>query len=289
MKQSWGPEKITTGLSLPMMTMDFKYVLAGCSAALLFSLFAFKPVNARSQERISGQAIFAANCSACHGSDGRGGERAPSITTRREVVSRADADLIRAVQNGVPGTAMPSFGYMGAEKINAVVHYLRTLQGIGASVKAPGDPRLGEQLFYGKAECSKCHMVNGRGGFLNSDLSGYAFGRSVEDVRSTIVNPDRNLDRKTEAVTVVTANQHTFTGLIRNEDNFSLILQTEDGNFHSFSNADIARVEYSGHSLMPDDYESKLSSKEIDDLVSYLLKAGAPDHASNQKQDSDEE
>src|SRR3984885_8610216 len=188
--------------------MSWKYVVNSCCAALLFvSLFVFKLADAQAQDNISGQAVFAANCSACHGSDGRGGERAPNIATRREVVSRADADLIRAVQNGVPGTAMPGFGYMGAEKINAVVHYLRTLQGIGASVKAPGDPRLGEQLFYGKAECSKCHMVNGRGGFLNSDLSGYAFGRSVEDIRSAIVTPNRAVDRRSEAITVVTEDQ----------------------------------------------------------------------------------
>jgi cytochrome c oxidase cbb3-type subunit 3 len=270
--------------------MSWKYVVNCCCAALLLvGLFAFNPATAQSQENISGQAIFAANCSACHGSDGRGGERAPNIATRREVVSRADADLIRAVQNGVPGTAMPAFGYMGEQKINAVVQYLRSLQGIGVAVKAPGDSHLGENLFYGKAECSKCHMVNGRGGFLSSDLSGYGFGRSVEDVRSAILNPDRTLDHRSEAITVVAADEHRFTGLIRNEDNFSLILQTEDGSFHTFSKEKIIRVEYSGHSLMPNDYENKLSSKEIDDLVSYLLKTEAPERASNQKHDSDEE
>src|ERR1700760_1501207 len=199
--------------------MNCKDVTMGCCTAfLLFSLPVSKPVTAQSPDNTSGQTVFATNCSACHGSDGRGGERAPSITTRREVVSRADADLFRAVQNGVPGTAMPGFGYMGAEKINAVVHYLRALQGIGVAVKAPGNPRLGEQLFYGKAECSKCHMMNGRGGFLNSDLSAYGFGRSVEDIRAAIVDPDRNLDRKSEAVTVITADQHALSGLIRNED-----------------------------------------------------------------------
>jgi cytochrome c oxidase cbb3-type subunit III len=270
--------------------MSWKYVVNNCCAALLFvGLSALKPANAQAQENISGQSIFTANCSACHGSDGRGGERAPNIATRREVVSRADADLIRAVQNGVSGTAMPAFGYMGAPKMNAVVQYLRSLQGIGVAVKAPGDSHLGENLFYGKAECSKCHMVNGRGGFISSDLSGYGFGRSVEGVRSAILNPDRSMDRRSEAITVVAEDQQKFTGLIRNEDNFSLILQTEDGSFHTFSKDKIMRVEYSGHSLMPNDYENKLSSKEIDDLVSYLLKTEAPERVSNQKHDSDEE
>ena len=270
--------------------MNCKDVTMGCCTAfLLFSLPVSKPVTAQSPDNTSGQTVFATNCSACHGSDGRGGERAPSIATRREVVSRTDADLFRAVQNGVPGTAMPGFGYMGTEKINAVVHYLRTLQGIGADVKTPGDPRFGEQLFYGKAECSKCHMVNGRGGFLDSDLSGYGLGRSVEAIRAVIVDPDRSLDRKAEAITVISADQQAFTGLVRNEDNFSLILQTEDGSYHSFFKEKIAYVEYSGHSLMPNDYGNKLSSKEIDDLVSYLLKTGALERSPDQKHDSEEE
>lgn len=273
-----------------MMHFVRKHVVTGCCVALLIlGLAVRKPAAAQSQDKNNGQAIFAADCSACHGSDGRGGERAPNIATRREVVSLADADLIRAVQNGVPGTAMPAFGFLGSEKILAVVQYLRTLQGIGIAVKAPGDPGLGEQLFYGKAECSKCHMVNGQGGFLNSDLSGYGFGRSVQDIRVAIVDPNRSLDHKSEAVTVVTKDQHNLTGLIRNEDNFFLILQTEDGSFHSLPKEDIAHVNYSGHSLMPDDYEKKLSSKEIDDLVSYLLKTSASAQASSQKQDSDEE
>lgn len=265
-----------------MVVMRNKYGIAGSLVVVLgFSLLLFRSDIAWSQEKINGQAIFAANCSACHGSDGRGGERAPSIATRREVVSRPDSDLIHIVQNGVPGTAMPGFGYMGPEKINAVVHYLRTLQGIGVEVKAPGNPRLGEQLFYGKAECFKCHMVHGQGGFFGNDLSSYGFGRSIENIRAAIVNPDQNLDRKSESVTVVTTDRHKFTGAIRSEDNFSLILQTEDGSFHSFSKDEIARVDYSGHSLMPDDYGNKLSSREIDDLVSYLLKTDAPEHASN--------
>jgi putative heme-binding domain-containing protein len=248
-----------------------------------------RPSPAQPEEVADGQKIFTTNCGACHGSDGRGGERAPDIATRREVVARADAELIRAVQNGVYGTAMPAFGYMGAEKIHAVVHYLRTLQGIGVAVKAPGDPRAGEQLFYGKAECSKCHMINGRGGFIGSDLSGYGFGRSIENIRAAIVDPDRSLDRKSQAVTIVANNQQHFSGLVRNEDNFALILQTEDGAFHSFSKENIARIEYSRNSLMPNDYENKLTNKEIDNLVSYLLKASFPAKASAAARNSDDD
>jgi galactose-1-phosphate uridylyltransferase len=78
-------------------------------------------------------------------------------------------------------------------------------------------------------------------------------------------------------------------GMIRNEDNFSLILQTEDGAFHTLSKENIGRVEYSGHSLMPDDYEKELSSKEIDDLVSYLLKTSTLEKSASHEHDSEKE
>jgi cytochrome c oxidase cbb3-type subunit III len=269
--------------------MNSKSVVHGCAVALLFGLFTLKSVVARSQEHANGQALFAANCSDCHGSDARGGERAPDIATRREVVSRTDADLIRVVKNGLPGTAMPAFGFLRSEEIDAVVRYLRKLQGIDQKVHAPGDPYLGEQLFHGRAGCSKCHMVNGRGGFFNSDLSNYASGRPVEDVKTAIVDPDRNLDRKSETVTVVTRDHSSLTGLIRSEDNFLLVLQTDDGTYHSLPRQDIVRIERSGHSLMPGNYQEKLSSKEIEDLVSYLIETGSSKGAQTGKDDSDEQ
>lgn len=224
---------------------------------------------------IEGASLFAANCGVCHGSDGRSGERAPNIATRREVVSRSDAELIRIVRNGVPGTGMPAFSYLGPEKIDAIVHHLRILQGIGAATTVPGDPRAGETLFFGKAACSACHMMNGRGGFIAADLSGYGQGRSTSDLRTSIVNPDRRLDRTGQLVTIEMMDGKSHTGFIRNEDNFSVVLQTQDGIFQSCVREKIASVQLSGRSSMPRDYASRLSSRELDDLISYLSKSGA--------------
>jgi cytochrome c oxidase cbb3-type subunit III len=270
--------------------MSARHVISSYFAiGVLAAVFAGSAGTASSQDGVSGQAIFTTNCGACHGSDGRGGERAPNIVTRREVVSRADADLIRAVEHGVPGTAMPAFGYLGDAKVEAVVKYLRTLQGIGVSVKAPGDPRKGQEIFFGKAGCSRCHMINGTGGFLSSDLSDYGAGRSIDDLRSAILNPGRNVDRKSQAVTVVLSDKEKYTGLIRSEDNFSLTLQSEDGSIHSLSKERLQRIEASGYSFMPDDYGSKLSSTEVDDLISFLLRTATSTKTATKTNTSDDD
>jgi len=64
------------------------------------------------------------------------------------------------------------------------------------------------------------------------------------------------------------------TGIARNEDNFSLQLQTADGAFHSFVKSDLKSLEHQPRSLMPADYGTSLSPAEIDDIVSYLMKVG---------------
>jgi cytochrome c oxidase cbb3-type subunit III len=248
-------------------------VLVTCSMAAILGIAAAREhLLAQEQPASNGAALFAANCAACHGSDGRSGERAPDIATRREVVSRSNADLTRILENGLPGNGMPSFGYLGRDKLTALVRHLRTLQGIGVTIAVPGDAYLGEALFFGKAGCSNCHMIQGRGGYLASDLSGYGLGRSAQDARTAIVDPDRKLNRSAQYVSVVTVNGQRSEGFIRNEDNFSLVLQTENGAYRLFAKDQVARIEYSNHSSMPRDYEARLSSEELDDLVSYILK-----------------
>jgi cytochrome c oxidase cbb3-type subunit III len=225
----------------------------------------------------NGPQLFASTCGACHGSDGRSGERAPNIATRREVVALTDADLIRIVQHGIAGTGMPAFGYLGDEKIKAIVAHLRTLQGVGAAVHLPGDPVQGESIFFGRAACGNCHMVNGRGGFVAEDLSGYGSGHSADDLRASILHPGRKQEREASAVTIVMKDGSRLAGMIRSQDNFSIVLQDSDGGFHLASRSKVLRTEPDKTLMMPDDYESRLSSKDLDDLLRYLLKPGAND------------
>lgn len=218
-----------------------------------------------------GKQVFTTTCAACHGLDGGGGERGPDITHRREVQRLSDKALLQIIGEGKPGTGMPAFGSLGPGRVQAVVRYLRTLQGQMATTPLSGNPDGGKVLFFGKAECSQCHMANGQGGFIGSDLSSFAQTQSPAEIRRVITEPNRNLDPRKRTVVVTTANGQTLTGIARNEDNFSLQLQATDGAFHLFNKSELQTIEYQPRSLMPDNYASRLSSKELDDLVSYLV------------------
>jgi putative heme-binding domain-containing protein len=220
----------------------------------------------------AGAEIFASSCAGCHGLDGRGGERAPNIASRPAVQQLSDADLMRIIQQGISGTGMPPFHSLLTPEVKAVVAYLRTLQGTGNALKLPGNPERGKTLFFGTAGCSACHMVNGSGGFIASDLSQFAGTHSAEQIRNAITNP--TVDRQSRTAVATTRSGEKYSGRIRNEDNFSLQLQTLDGAFHFLLKSDLDRLDYASQPLMPSKYSSSLKPDDLNDLISYLMSLG---------------
>jgi len=220
-----------------------------------------------------GRQTFESRCAGCHGLDGRGSERAPDVATRAGVLRLSNADLFKIIQRGMPAAGMPSFGTLDSSRIHALVSYLRLLQGKTVGSKVAGDPQKGKVLFYGKARCADCHMLDGAGGFIASDLSSYGRTRAPEEIRDVITNPSGNSGTSRGVVAVTTRDGQNFSGVLRNEDNFSLQLQTLDGVFHLLVKSDVADVAHQAEPLMPSDYGSVLNKSETDDLISYMVSA----------------
>ena len=259
----------------------FVGVLAGLWAAgdgLVWSQVAAAP----------GKETFASSCANCHGLDGRGGERAPDIAERPRVQQLSDVQLSKIIRDGIQGTGMPAFHSLDSATVKALVSYLRTLQGAKTVVRLPGDPGRGEAIFAGKAGCSGCHMIAGKGGFISSDLSGYARTRTVEQVRRDITNPAPSSGHQGRVATATVHSGEKYTGRVRNEDNFSVQLQTLDGAFHFLAKSDLEGFEYSSQPLMPSDYGATLSASELNDLVSYLMRVAGAD-GTNQSKASDKD
>src|SRR5215469_4582096 len=190
-----------------------------------------------------GAALFASNCAACHGADGRGGEHAPDVATAPGVQRLADRNLIDIVRNGISGTGMPGFDWLGQEKILEIVACLRTLQGKNSPVTLPGNAELGKKLFFGKTQCSECHMAQGKGGFIASDLSYSEPNTGADRLRQVILDPANSLPAQKKAVIVTTTDGQKYTGALRAEDNFSVSIQTMDGAFHYLPKSQLASIE----------------------------------------------
>ena len=50
-----------------------------------------------------------------------------------------------------------------------VVAFVRSLTAPAIENVAPGNPSAGQELFWGKAGCTGCHAIQGRGGKLGPD------------------------------------------------------------------------------------------------------------------------
>jgi len=240
--------------------------------ALASAVFARSPLQAQQ----AGQALYQSNCAGCHGLDGRGGEHAPDIATVQRVQQLTERDLFRIIRDGVPASGMPAFGSrLNREQLSTVSGYLRSLQGERRTAPLPGNPARGRDLFFKQAGCSECHMAGGEGGFIAGDLSSHSRGHSIEQIRESILNPNNNLDPPHPLATVVTKNGQQYTGVIRNEDNFSLQLEGRDGVFHLLDKVTLVSIKREKRSFMPANYGSKLSPADVNDLISFLMQIAA--------------
>jgi putative heme-binding domain-containing protein len=236
-----------------------------------------------------GRQAFESICASCHGLDGRGGERGPDIASTPEVLRLTDRNILQVLRDGIPSAGMPAFGSLGNAELSALLAHVRTLQGKGSTAAIPGDPQEGQRLFFGAARCSECHMVQGRGGFLSSDLSVYAANLASSEIHSAITKPGGDSPERRTLVTATLRDGRVLEGIARNEDNFSLQLQSVDGTFHFLQKSEIAKVAPHTQPLMPRDYGSTLTPAQLDDLVGYLMtvarQAKSPSPADSERED----
>jgi putative heme-binding domain-containing protein len=265
--------------------MGKRFVLAGALSVALALQAQEKPVTnpvAGDPAAIrEGASLFRGNCSPCHGLNAGGGGRGPDLTAGRWVHGSTDADIFHTITHGVPGTEMPANDFEDSETW-AILAYIRSLTP-GKSETVSGDRAAGEKIFWQTAGCSTCHMVHGRGGVLGPDLSRVGEARSVPYLIDSIREPSKELTSGTldpnnhygiplmyDTVTMVTATGKKITGVVKNEDTFSIQLMDTHQQLQFFLKKDLQQVSHEPKSLMPTYSEEMLKPAQLKDLVAYL-------------------
>lgn len=218
-----------------------------------------------------GKALFESSCAVCHGLDGGGGEHAPKIGRGSGAKTKSDAVLAGIVRDGISSKGMPPFRSLGDPKLRSILSYLRFLQGKSEPGFQTGNPEQGKQIFFGKGQCADCHAMHGEGKFVSTDLSDFAYDHDPNDICTAIVDPQGQGTAPHSLARVTTNAGQQFSGVIRNENNTSLQMQDADGKFYLWMKSDLQSMERSAVPFMPIDYQKKLSTVEIDDLVSYIV------------------
>jgi DMSO reductase family type II enzyme heme b subunit len=154
----------------------------------LSALFAAAP--AAGQDASAGKATYDKWCAECHGEEGAGDGSAATymlpqprdfttglyqIRTTPTGELPTDDDILRMIDEGMPGSAMPGWKeYLSDAERNDLVQYLKTFSPFfedeaPSPVEYGGPPGVSEEglaegrEFYDKIECWKCHGQAGRG------------------------------------------------------------------------------------------------------------------------------
>ncbi len=255
--------------------------LLSFTAPPLFSQPAAHPcLPQQSQSLANGKSTFRAACAFCHGLNANGGSRAPSLISGHLNHGATDDAILNNILHGIPGTAMPANDIEESEARD-VIAWLRSLQQ-PAAAPASGNAEAGRKLFFGAAYCSRCHMVSGEGGRLGPDLSRIGAMRSRDFLIESIRTPDAVIAERFvstdfgvnppnyELVTVTTRQGTTFSGVILNEDSFSLQFIDDTEKIHSWSKSELESIIHEKRSPMPAYNQQQLSATQLDDLVAYL-------------------
>src|SRR5579863_4158571 len=216
-----------------------------------------------------GQRLFLTNCSPCHGPEG---DAVPGVDLGHGKFRRAssDEDLMKIIQKGIQGTAMPPSNFTNFQ-VSTIVAFLRDMVESTSRGSLPeGDAAQGKIVFDGKGACLACHRVNGNGARLGPELTDIGALRRAVELERSILDPDAEVLPQNRFFRVVTKDGATTVGRLLNQDAFTVQLLDPSERLRSFSKSDLKEYAFVEKSPMPS-YQGKLSPKELADLVSYLV------------------
>jgi putative heme-binding domain-containing protein len=239
----------------------------------------------------AGEYEFRINCALCHGLGAHGGGRGPDLTRAQKKHAHSDAEMFQVISNGIPGTAMPANGTNGQgvgmtdEEIWELIAYIRSVE-VKARAKPLGDATHGQELFYGSANCSLCHMVEGKGGRLGPELTAVGGSRTRASIIDSVRNPSRRLawglteptkefPQEYESITAITADGTEIKGVALNEDSFTVQIMDASEQIHLLEKDKLRSFQKSRESIMPPYDATLLSDKDLEDIVTYLVSVGA--------------
>jgi putative heme-binding domain-containing protein len=140
-----------------------------------------------------------------------------------------------------------------------------------ARLPAEGSSERGGAAF--ERLCAQCHLTAGVGHEVGPDLASLAH-RGVEDLVSSILDPDHAIHPAYVAFEVVLVSGDRELGLIEHESSSAITLLQAGGERRVISRDQVASMASTGRSLMPAGLEQGLDPQGLRDLVA-LIQGGA--------------
>ena len=193
---------------------------------------------------------------------GRVPRRDLSAFTVRQLLAFKDKNLTERLKK-VWGSIRPP----SAEKATLMAKY-KAMVPPDALKKA--DRKHGRLLF--SRTCAVCHTLFGEGGKIGPDLTG-SQRTNPEYLLTKLIDPSAVVARDYQMTIVTTKSGRTINGLVKEENDKTLTLQTQNEAVR-LDKSDIEERQRSPQSMMPDGLLAMLRPAEIRALIAYVSGAG---------------
>jgi quinoprotein glucose dehydrogenase len=135
-----------------------------------------------------------------------------------------------------------------------------------------GDAERGRSVFAGHrvAQCVRCHKVGEQmsGGNAGPDLAQVAHRHDRAGLLQSLVEPSAKIAKGFETVTLVLESGKIVAGIVRSEENGSIVIEQTDGQLITVLASDVEE-RTAPKSSMPEMHRA-LTAREIRDLVEFL-------------------
>jgi putative heme-binding domain-containing protein len=241
-----------------------------------------------------GAKLFANACSNsyCHGAGGGGG-----VGPRLRGKPLSANYTFDITSKGIPGTSMISFkSELSEEQIWRVVAFVLSDPKTNSAGEPPtadlssgssrprepatdslvvGSVQAGKDLFFDSAQskrCAACHSFAGKGTTIGPDLSKSGI-KSARELFKSIILPQGAINSRYAKLTITLQNGDKIVGVRKEEDAQSIRIYDTGvlpAVLRTIRRSDIVRIDASTESVMPKDYASFFSIRQLLDLVAFL-------------------
>ncbi len=208
--------------------------------------------------------VFTHTCTLCHGADAQGTDRAPTLVNSARLRNMTDSEIADILRKGKD--KMPAFPFPSAQ-IDDLVAYIRSLSPTESTAALAGVADAGEHIFFGKGQCTSCHMLRGRGTPKGPDLSTVGRRLKPEQLQQSLTEPDAANADSWGMATVTLNDGRAIRGFARAQGSHDLVLQNSDGKLQLLVDSDYKTIVPDKHSAMP---AFQGSDEEVRDLVAFL-------------------
>jgi putative heme-binding domain-containing protein len=134
--------------------------------------------------------------------------------------------------------------------------------------RGKGDAQTGAELFT--VLCGVCHAMNGKGAKIGPDLTGYERD-NLDFMLPAIIDPSLGIREEYTGFNLTTKDGQSLTGFLVDQDQQSVTLLDLAGNRTTLAREQIATLQASHTSLMPEGLVDALNEQQVRDLFAYLM------------------